>query len=128
MEISVSKQAGRVDVTVLTLIGQLDGQTYQDLIHRAREQYAAGVRDILLELGGLAYISSAGLVAIHTVARPAVAKIKRAVAIVRSTRASAASAAWSRDPVVSAGGVMASDARAGGGQRAASEPTGILIK
>jgi anti-anti-sigma regulatory factor len=68
MEISVSTQSGRVDVTVLALTGELDGQTYQELIKRARELHAAGVRDLLLDLGGLTYISSAGLVAIHTVA------------------------------------------------------------
>jgi anti-anti-sigma regulatory factor len=68
MEISVSKQSGRVDVTVLALSGQLDGQSYQELIKQARELHASGVRDILLDLGDLTYISSAGLVAIHTVA------------------------------------------------------------
>lgn len=68
MEISVSKQAGRVDVTVVALNGQLDGQTYEALIQRARELHASGAHDILLDLSGLTYISSAGLVAIHTVA------------------------------------------------------------
>jgi anti-anti-sigma factor len=68
MEISVSKQTGRVDVTMLALNGQLDGQTYQELINRARDLHASGVRDILLDLSNLTYISSAGLVAIHTVA------------------------------------------------------------
>ena len=68
MEISVSKQSGRVDVTVLALKGELDGQSYQELITQARELHNAGARDILLDLSGLTYISSAGLVAVHTVA------------------------------------------------------------
>ena len=68
MQISVSKQMGRVEVTVLGLNGQLDGQSYQELITQARELYSAGARDFLLDLGDLTYISSAGLVAIHTVA------------------------------------------------------------
>lgn len=68
MEISVSKQSGRVDVTVLSLSGQLDGQTYQELIQKAREVHAEGAHDILLDLSSLTYISSAGLVAIHTMA------------------------------------------------------------
>ena len=68
MEISVSKQMGRVEVTVLSLSGQLDGQTYQDLINKAKEVFAAGSRDFLLDLSNLTYISSAGLVAMHTVA------------------------------------------------------------
>jgi len=68
MEITVSKQSGRVEVTVIGLIGQLDGQSYQELIGRAKELYAAGARDFLLDLGDLTYISSAGLVAMHTIA------------------------------------------------------------
>lgn len=68
MDISVSKQAGRVEVTVVSLSGQLDGQTYQELIGKAKELFAAGTRNLLLDLSELTYISSAGLVAFHTVA------------------------------------------------------------
>jgi anti-anti-sigma regulatory factor len=68
MNISVSKEVGSVDVTVLRLEGELDGQTYQDLINKAREVFAAGSRNFLLDLSGLTYISSAGLVALHSVA------------------------------------------------------------
>jgi anti-anti-sigma factor len=68
MDISVSKQTGRVEVTVLGLNGQLDGQNFQQLIDKAKELYAAGARDFLMDLGGLSYISSAGLVAVHSIA------------------------------------------------------------
>ena len=68
MEITVSKEQGRVPVTVLRVAGQLDGQSYQQLIDRAREVYEAGARSILLDLGDLTYISSAGLVSLHTIA------------------------------------------------------------
>ena len=68
MEISVSKQTGRVEVTVLSLNGQLDGQTYQELINKAKELFAAGSHDFLLDLSELTYVGSAGLVAFHTVA------------------------------------------------------------
>ena len=68
MDISVSQGQGNVPVTVLKLDGQLDGQNYQDLIAKAQEVYKAGARDILLDLADLTYISSAGLVALHSVA------------------------------------------------------------
>lgn len=68
MNISVTKEAGRVDVTVLRVEGQLDGQSYQDLIVKAKELFNAGSRDFLLDLADLTYISSAGLVALHSVA------------------------------------------------------------
>ncbi|HET9591180.1 MAG TPA: STAS domain-containing protein [Anaerolineales bacterium] len=68
MEISVSQAQGNVPVTVLKLDGQLDGQNYQDFIAKAQEVYRGGSRDLLLDLSDLTYISSAGLVALHSVA------------------------------------------------------------
>jgi anti-sigma B factor antagonist len=68
MNISVSQQQGNVPVTVIKVDGQLDGQSYQDLIAKARELYDSGARDFLLDLSDLTYISSAGLVAIHSIA------------------------------------------------------------
>jgi anti-anti-sigma regulatory factor len=68
MDISVSQKQGNVPITVVKVDGQLDGQTYQDLINKAKDLYAAGARDFLLDLSDLTYISSAGLVAIHSIA------------------------------------------------------------
>jgi anti-anti-sigma regulatory factor len=68
MNISVSEMQGKVPVSVLKLDGQLDGQNYQELIAKAQELYDAGARDFLIDLSGLTYISSAGLVALHSVA------------------------------------------------------------
>jgi len=70
MNISVSEAQtpGRIPVTVIKLDGQLDGQNYQELIAKAQELYNAGARDFLLDLSDLTYISSAGLVALHSVA------------------------------------------------------------
>lgn len=68
MDISVSQEQGKVPVTVIKLDGQLDGQTYQDLIAKAREVYESGTRDFVIDLADLTYVSSAGLVALHTVA------------------------------------------------------------
>jgi ABC-type transporter Mla MlaB component len=67
MNISVSQAQGNVPVTVIKLDGQLDGQNYQELIAKAQELYNAGARDFLLDLSDLTYISSAGLVALHSV-------------------------------------------------------------
>jgi anti-anti-sigma regulatory factor len=65
MNISVSQNG---PVSNIKLDGQLDGQTYLDLIAKARELYNAGARDFLLDLSDLTYVSSAGLVAFHSVA------------------------------------------------------------
>lgn len=68
MDISVSQMQGNVPVTVLKVDGQLDGQTYQNLIARAQELYHAGARNFVLDLSDLTYISSAGIVALHSIA------------------------------------------------------------
>ena len=68
MNISTSRARGTVPVAIIKLDGQLDGQNYQELITKAQELYTAGARDFLLDLSDLTYISSAGLVALHSVA------------------------------------------------------------
>jgi anti-anti-sigma regulatory factor len=68
MEITISQEQGRVSVSVIRIAGHLDGQTYQDLIEKAREVVKAGTTNILLDLSDLTYISSAGLVSLHTIA------------------------------------------------------------
>ena len=65
---TVSEAQGNVPVTVIKIDGQLDGQNYQDLIAKSQELYKAGRRDFLLDLSDLTYISSAGLVALHSMA------------------------------------------------------------
>jgi len=68
MEISVSQSQGNVPVSVVKVAGQMDGQNYQELITKAQDLFKAGTRDFLIDLSDLSYISSAGLVALHSVA------------------------------------------------------------
>lgn len=67
MNITFSKAVGKVDVTVFHLEGELNGQSYQTLIDKAREVYQAGARHMLIDLTDLTYMSSAGLAALHSV-------------------------------------------------------------
>jgi anti-anti-sigma regulatory factor len=68
VNISTSQAQGNIPVTIIKLDGQLDGQNYQELIKKSKELYGAGARNFLIDLGDLTYISSAGLVALHSVA------------------------------------------------------------
>ena len=68
MEISVSQEQGTAAVSVIRVSGHLDGQTYQDLISKANEVVGTGIKNILLDLSDLTYISSAGLVSLHVIA------------------------------------------------------------
>ncbi len=68
MEMTVSRVEGRVPVTILRVSGDVDGATYEALIRKGRELHAAGARDLLIDLGGVRYLSSAGVVALHHLA------------------------------------------------------------
>ena len=68
MKITLTNNQKLTPVTILHLNGKLDGTNYGSLIEEAQKIYAAGVRDIILDLSKLIWISSAGLGAMHQVA------------------------------------------------------------
>jgi anti-anti-sigma regulatory factor len=68
MDISSTQKQDRVPVTILHLIGKLDGSSYMDLVDEAKRIYRNGVRDLLIDLSRLTYLSSAGIAAIHKTA------------------------------------------------------------
>jgi anti-anti-sigma regulatory factor len=68
MEIIVYQAQGKVPISILTIKGDLDGATYQELIAKAQEVYDGGARYILLDLAQMPFMSSAGLVALHSIA------------------------------------------------------------
>ncbi len=65
MDITVSQEQGRVPVTVFSLKGRLDSASYEQLQTRAKEAYDAGARNLVIDLSGVDYMSSAGLRALH---------------------------------------------------------------
>jgi anti-anti-sigma regulatory factor len=65
MQINFSKREGRVPVTIMQLSGDLDASNYTEVITQAQEIYDAGTRDLLIDLGKVPYVSSAGLMSLH---------------------------------------------------------------
>lgn len=63
MEIISSQASNRI--TVITLRGALDGSNYEQLIAAGRSAHVGGAKAILLDISGLTFMSSAGLVALH---------------------------------------------------------------
>ena len=66
MNITAEQSTARVPVTILRLQGDLDGSNYLDLIAAAKTAQQNGAKHLLLDLGGVPYMSSAGLVALHS--------------------------------------------------------------
>ena len=69
MEIIISQKQGANPVTVIQLRGALDGESYQNFINETQKLYDAGTRDLLVDMGELTFLSSAGLSALHRAAR-----------------------------------------------------------
>lgn len=68
MEMTIEHAQGRVPVTVLKLAGDLDGSNYRQVIEQAQKLQRSGTRYLVLDLGATPYMSSAGLVALHSIA------------------------------------------------------------
>jgi anti-anti-sigma regulatory factor len=56
------------DVAVIALDGELDGSNFEQVIDAGRAAVDAGASRVVLDLGGLTYMGSSGLVAIHSIA------------------------------------------------------------
>jgi anti-anti-sigma regulatory factor len=68
LTINIENVQARVPVTIAHLTGELDASSYKSLIDKADELYAGGTRDLLLDLSQLTFMSSTGLVALHSTA------------------------------------------------------------
>ncbi len=68
MEIQIEQQQGRVPVTIMKLMGDLDGSNYQDVITKGKELVAAGTTHLLIDMKDVPFMGSAGLVALHSLA------------------------------------------------------------
>ncbi len=66
MNITAQQTTAPTPVTILSLQGDLDGSNYLDLIAAAKAAQQTGAKHLLLDLGGVPYMSSAGLVALHS--------------------------------------------------------------
>ncbi len=67
LNIMVGQEQGNVPVTVLRVEGDIDAATHKDLQDKAAEVIEKGATHILLDLGGVDYMGSAGFRAIHAV-------------------------------------------------------------
>ena len=65
----IDEVQARVPLTVLTLEGELDASNFEHVIQEVRDLYRNGMRALLLDLSGLTFLASSGLVALHSIVR-----------------------------------------------------------
>lgn len=68
MQITVSTQQGNAPVTVVQPHGDVDASNYTQLVSKVEALHKDGAQDFLIDLSDVSYMSSAGLVALHSIA------------------------------------------------------------
>jgi anti-anti-sigma regulatory factor len=68
MQITVSTRQGNVPVTVVQPHGDVDASNYSELVSKVESLHKDGAQDFLIDLSDVPYMSSAGLVALHSIA------------------------------------------------------------
>jgi len=66
---TTTEETGRVPITILALEGELDASNFERLVDEVRALYEAGTRNLLIDLSGLTFLASSGLVALHSIVR-----------------------------------------------------------
>jgi anti-sigma B factor antagonist len=67
MEIIIEQQNDGVPVTIFRIEGAITAASYRVLQQQAEDAYAAGARDLLLDLSAVPFMDSAGLRALHQI-------------------------------------------------------------
>ncbi|MCK6538883.1 MAG: STAS domain-containing protein [Anaerolineales bacterium] len=68
MEINVSIEQGREPIAVMRLRGEINASNFMEIVDKARELYNNPARSLIIDLGEVTGISSAGQAAIHKIA------------------------------------------------------------
>lgn len=69
MTIEIEDVAGARPLAVLTIAGELDASNYERLIEAVQAAYGRGARGLVLDLAGLTFMASSGLVALYSAVR-----------------------------------------------------------
>ena len=68
MSVTIQQVEGKVPVTIIKVQGDLDASNYLEVIQLAQEAFNTGARDMLIDMNGIPFLASSGLVALHSVA------------------------------------------------------------
>jgi anti-anti-sigma factor len=58
----------KLHITIIKLIGEMDGSNSRDVVAKVEEVCAAGARSLIIDLSEMSFMSSAGLATLHHIA------------------------------------------------------------
>jgi anti-anti-sigma regulatory factor len=67
MEISVSTVNAKRPITVFRITGEISSYNYQALEEKARQSHAEGMRDLLIDMKNVTFVSSGGIRALTVI-------------------------------------------------------------
>ncbi len=68
MDITVRDASDNEPVAILKLSGELDASNYLDVIQQVQDIYTSGSRRLVIDMSDVTFLSSSGLVALHSAA------------------------------------------------------------
>ncbi len=68
MDISLRHASDNEPVAILKLSGELDATNYLDVIQQVQDIYASGSKRLVIDMSDVTFLSSSGLVALHSAA------------------------------------------------------------
>jgi len=68
MTIKLEQVQGENQVMILSIEGDLDASNYQEVINTAKQALAEGAQYLLIDMSKIPFMSSSGLIALHSVA------------------------------------------------------------
>jgi len=68
MTVKLDLTKGKVPVTILSILGDLDASNYQEVINTAEKAVKEGGQCLLIDMSEVSFMSSSGIIALHSIA------------------------------------------------------------
>lgn len=68
MTIKIEQAHGKTQIALVSIRGRLDASNYQEAINTSKQAIEEGAQNLLIDLSKLEFISSSGLIALHSIA------------------------------------------------------------
>ena len=68
MTTKIEQAQGKTQIALVSIRGRLDASNYQEVINTAKQAIEEGAQNLLIDLSKLEFMSSSGLIALHSIA------------------------------------------------------------
>ena len=68
MTIKLEQAQSNLQLTILSIDGDLDASNYKNVIYSAKQALEGGAKYLLIDMSKMSFMSSSGLVALHSIA------------------------------------------------------------